>query len=154
MEYILTKNQILKAIVIKYKDIQNNILIPYKNPCELKYVEKKNNDGTINQSLILYEGENHELEPTRLILFNDHKFIDLETGDELFELPNSNGYIDGIIYQNQYYIIELLKCKVSDELLTYVTQVYEAFINRQNLIKQKNLFLFLKLEYIKKESLI
>lgn len=154
MEYILTKNQILKAIVIKYKDIQNNILIPYKNPCELKYVEKKNNDGTINQSLILYEGENHELEPTRLILFNDHKFIDLETGDELFELPNSNGYIDGIIYQNQYYIIELLKCKVSDELLTYATQVYEAFINRQNLIKQKNLFLFLKLEYIKKESLI
>ena len=154
MEYILTKNQILKAIVIKYKDIQNNILIPYKNPCELKYVEKKNNDGTINQSLVLYEGENHELEPTRLILFNDHKFIDLETGDELFELPNSNGYIDGIIYQNQYYIIELLKCKVSDELLTYATQVYEAFINRQNLIKQKNLFLFLKLEYIKKESLI
>ena len=154
MEYILTKNQILKAIVIKYKDIQNNILIPYKNPCELKYVEKKNNDGTINQSLILYEGENHELEPTRLILFNDHKFIDLETGDELFELPNSNGYIDGIIYQNQYYIIELLKCKVSDELLTYATQVYEAFINRQNLIKQKNLFLFLKLEYIKKEYLI
>ena len=154
MEYILTKNQILRAIVIKYKDIQNNILIPYKNPCELKYVQKKNNDGTINQSLILYEGENHELEPTRLILFNDHKFIDLETVDELFELPNSNGYIDGIIYQNQYYIIELLKCKVSDELLTYATQVYEAFINRQNLIKQKNLFLFLKLEYIKKESLI
>ena len=144
MEYILTKNQILKAIVIKYKDIQNNILIPYKNPCELKYVEKKNNDGTINQSLILYEGENHELEPTRLILFNDHKFIDLETGDELFELPNSNGYIDGIIYQNQYYIIELLKCKVSDELLTYVTQVYEAFINRQNLIKQKKLIPFPK----------
>ena len=144
MEYILTKNQILKAIVIKYKDIQNNILIPYKNPCELKYVEKKNNDGTINQSLILYEGENHELEPTRLILFNDHKFIDLETGDELFELPNSNGYIDGIIYQNQYYIIELLKCKVSDELLTYATQVYEAFINRQNLIKQKKLIPFPK----------
>lgn len=144
MEYILTKNQILRAIVIKYKDIQNNILIPYKNPCELKYVEKKNNDGTINQSLILYEGENHELEPTRLILFNDHKFIDLETGDELFELPNSNGYIDGIIYQNQYYIIELLKCKVSDELLTYATQVYEAFINRQNLIKQKKLIPFPK----------
>lgn len=144
MEYILTKNQILRAIVIKYKDIQNNILIPYKNPCELKYVEKKNNDGTINQSLILYEGENHELEPTRLILFNDHKFIDLETGDELFELPNSNGYIDGIIYQNQYYIIELLKCNVSDELLTYATQVYEAFINRQNLIKQKKLIPFPK----------
>ena len=144
MEYILTKNQVLRAIVIKYKDIQNNILIPYKNPCELKYVEKKNNDGTINQSLILYEGENHELEPTRLILFNDHKFIDLETGDELFELPNSNGYIDGIIYQNQYYIIELLKCNVSDELLTYATQVYEAFINRQNLIKQKKLILFPK----------
>ena len=144
MEYILTKNQILRAIVIKYKDIQNNILIPYKNPCELKYVEKKNNDGTINQSLVLYEGENHELEPTRLILFNDHKFIDLETGDELFELPNSNGYIDGIIYQNQYYIIELLKCKVSDELLTYATQVYEAFINRQNLIKQKKLIPFPK----------
>lgn len=144
MEYILTKNQILRAIVIKYKDIQNNILIPYKNPCELKYVEKKNNDGTINQSLVLYEGENHELEPTRLILFNDHKFIDLETGDELFELPNSNGYIDGIIYQNQYYIIELLKCNVSDELLTYATQVYEAFINRQNLIKQKKLIPFPK----------
>lgn len=42
MEYILTKNQILRAIVIKYQGIQNNILIPYKNPCELKYVEIKN----------------------------------------------------------------------------------------------------------------
>ena len=43
----------------KYQGIQNNILIPYKNPCELKYVEIKNNDGTISNSLILYEGYNH-----------------------------------------------------------------------------------------------
>ena len=144
MEYVLTKNQILKAIVIKYQGIQNNILIPYKNPCELKYIETREKNGTINQSLVLYEGENDDLEPTRLVLFNDHKFIDLETGDELFELPNSSGYIDGEIYQNQYYIIELLKCDVSDELLMYASRIYENYLNRQNLIKQKKLIPFPK----------
>lgn len=144
MEYILTKNQILRAIVIKYQGIQNNILIPYKNPCELKYIEIKNNDGTISNSLILYEGYNHELEPSRLILCNNHRFIDLETEDELYKLPISNGYIDGTIYENQYYIIDLLKCDVSDELLLYASQVYNRFINRENLIKQKKLVNFPK----------
>ena len=144
MDYIITKDYILKAIVVKYDYIENGVLVPKKEPMELKLVEQKDNKGNITKIVVLYEEHEGAREPLRYVLFCNHKFIDLETGEELFQLNNSSGYVEGPIYQNQYYILELLKFEVSDEMLEYASQVYENFLEKEKLYKDKKILKFPK----------
>ncbi len=81
----------------------------------------------------------------RKVLFYDHMFIDLETGDELAELWDKDGDVKRPIYANTRYIsTTYLNPDTTDEDLMQAANVYELAVLRKRLIQEKKLIMFPK----------
>ncbi len=77
------------------------------------------------------------------VLFYDHMFIDLETGDILEELWDENGNIKRPIYANTRYITQTyLYPNVTDEDLITAAKRYEETIRKKKLLEEKKLIKF------------
>lgn len=117
MDYMITKSQILIVQIAIYDDIDRGILIPR---------------------------ELTEEEILRPAVFIDHHILDFKTGEEIFPVDvNCQGVIQSSIYANTMYAMETYAHpNPQDEHLLYACKIYEEFMAKQELIKQKKLIPF------------
>lgn len=82
-------------------------------------------------------------EKYRKVLFYDHMFIDLETGEELAELWDKDGNVKKPIYANTRYIsTTYLNPDTTDEDLIRAANLYEEALLRKRLVQEKKLIMF------------
>lgn len=82
-------------------------------------------------------------EKYRKVLFYDHMFIDLETGEELAELWDKDGNVKKPIYANTRYIsTTYLNPDTTDEDLIRAANLYEEALLRRILVQEKKLIMF------------
>lgn len=88
--------------------------------------------------------ENLETENLRKAVFVDGIMLDFETGDEIPELKNDyNGLVDCDIYYGILYWTQTYKCpNVTDDDLIYASQIYDAYLTKQKLFKERKLLKF------------
>lgn len=126
---MIKKTDILVASTIKYSHLNNNGLVI---------------DEEYNSKYYTYDGDDTTLKCyLKKIVFIDKHFIDIDTGDELFLLPNEHGLVKPPIYKNTIYIVNIYKAiNVSDSDLTSAINAYKNFNEKQQLIKSKKLIPF------------
>ena len=75
------------------------------------------------------------MEEPRLTLFLNHEFFDMETTQNMYQLPvNKNGIINGPIYENTMYITETYKKKnVTKKEIKCACEIYEEILTRRKL---------------------
>ncbi|MCX4366068.1 MAG: hypothetical protein OSJ70_09910 [Bacilli bacterium] len=117
---------------------------------DINYIIKKTNILLVEvkcfthlAGINLIEEELGEEDIFRKILFYDHMFIDLETGDILEELWDKDGNIKRPVYANTRYITQTyLYPNVTDEDLLKAANLYEATIRKKKLLEEKKLIKF------------
>lgn len=121
INYIISKKNIFLAEIVIFEDIENGFLIRKEIP---------------------------DIERQRLVLVKDHFMIDFKTGDQILPYETENNQVmNGSIYKNQMYcdtIYTLNPETISDANLLYAASLYENFLRKQELIKQRKLILFPK----------
>ena len=84
----------------------------------------------------------------RCILFMNHEFYDLETGEQYYQLPiDKKGIIYSYIYSGRKYITKIYKTKhIDDNAILVANELYKQILERkeqeQELIKEKKLAYF------------
>lgn len=124
---IIKKTDIFLASTIKYSSLINDTLII---------------DEEYNDDYYIYEGEDLSTKCyLKKIMFINKHFIDIETGEELFMMPNNEyGLVNPPIYRNTIYIVNLYNpINVSDQDLINANKAYNLFIQRQQMIDEKKL---------------
>lgn len=117
MDYIIKKNDIKLVSIAIYDDIDRGILIPR---------------------------ELEEDEILRLAVYVNHYLLDLKTGEPIYPVVTTpDGVISSSIYANTMYVMELYEYEnATDEQLMYSAQIYENFLEKQEMVKGKKLIPF------------
>lgn len=129
-DYItIKKTDIFEASTLKYSHMEDNYLVI---------------DEEYNGQYCVFEGENQTGKCyLRKVILVNKKFIDIETGNELFLLNNTNGLVEPPILRNTIYIVNLYKpINVTDQDLIDAYNAYKIFTEKQKIINEKKLVLF------------
>ena len=117
MDYVIKKNDIKIVSIAIYDDINRGTLIP-------RY---------LNEEEIL-----------RYAVVVNHYLLDFKTGEVIYPVSTTpEGIIVSNIYANTMYAMEIYEFdKQTDEMLILAANVYENFVERQEMIKSKKLIPF------------
>ena len=111
---IISKKNIFYVLVTKYKELEDNHLII--------------DETCFNQQ--------------RKVIFINNHCLDLETGEEIYQLNREYNFVIGPIYRNTAYISEICKYCPSDKDILQAITIYYNFLEKQELIKRKKLIPF------------
>lgn len=121
--------------------MKNNNFIITKNDI---YIAQVVSFIGVEETRLIYKDLSSD-EIFRKVLLKDKTLIDFKTGDIIYPLNIVDGVDESTIYKNHLYCINLMKPnikQVSDNDLQYAVSLYDSFLNKKDLIKQKKLIIF------------